>query len=336
MTPAAAPAEPEKTHVAKELVHKAPLTACRFDPSGRFVFAASEDRSIQRWEIDSGKQASLTGHDGWVFALGFTPDGQTSLTGGCDGVLKWWPTADESPAPLRSIEAHRGWIRSIAVSPDGALIATCGNDRRVRLWSAADGTHVLDLPGHERPVYRVAFTPGGKTLLSADLKGVLIEWDIKPGKEARRLDAAKLYAYNGGQQVDYGGVRDLSFSADGGKLACSGLIEASNPLGAVSNPAVVLFNWNEGKEALLQRPKEDLKGVAWGVRFHPAGFLVAVSGGTSGGFLLFWKPDQVNEFFKLGLPNTGRDLDLHPDGLRLAVAHHDGKLRVYAMQPKPA
>ena len=51
---------------------------------------------------------------------------------------------------------------------------------------------------------------------------------------------------------------------------------------------------------------------------------------------LFWKPDQVNEFFKLALPNTARDLDLHPDGLRVATAHHDGKVRVSLMRPKPA
>jgi WD40 repeat protein len=79
-----------------------------------------------------------------------------------------------------------------------------------------------------------------------------------------------------------------------------------------------------------------VKGVAWAARFHPAGFLVAVSGGTGGGFLWFWKADQTNEFFKFNLKNTGRDLDLHPDGIRLATAHHDGCLRISAMRPKPA
>ena len=69
----------------------------------------------------------------------------------------------------------------------------------------------MDLPGHSRPVYRVAYTADGKHLLSADLMGLIIQWDAKTGKEARRLDAAKLHLYEGGQGVDYGGVRDLSF-----------------------------------------------------------------------------------------------------------------------------
>ena len=174
--------------------------------------------------------------------------------------------------------------------------------------------------------------PNGRTLISADLSGVVIEWDHRPGKEARRLDAGKLSKHNAaGQGVDYGGVRDLSLSVDGKYLACGGLIEASNPLGAISNPAVLMFDWQTGKETIMLRPKENVLGLVWGLRFHPSGFLIAASGGNAGGHLWFWKPEQTNEVFKLTLPNTARDMDLHPDGMRIATAHHDGKVRVSLM-----
>jgi hypothetical protein len=329
-------ADPTKAHLAKDLAHNRPLISCRFDSKGRYAFAGAEDCSVQRWDLGTGAKVGLEAHESWAHALAVTPDGQVLLTGGCDGRLIWWPAAADKPAPIRNVEAHRGWINAIAISPDGQLAASCGNDRMVRLWSVADGALVQELPGHPKYVYRVLFEPGGRYLVSADIEGRVIQWEVATRKEARRLDAGKLYSYNAGQGVDYGGVRDLSFRPDGTLLACSGLIEASNPLGAVSNPAVVLLDWAAGKEKLLQRPKEDAKGVAWGVRFHPDGFLVAVSGGTGGGHLWFFKPDAVNEFFKLPLPNTGRGLDLHPDGLRLATAHHDGHLRIWLMAPKAA
>jgi WD40 repeat protein len=328
-------AMPDKTHVAKEYAHKKPLIACRFDSRGRYVFASAEDRTVERWDLATGKQCTLAGHDSWVFALASHPTEDTLITGGGDGQIIWWPAAGEKPAPIRRVQAHRGWVRSLAISPDGSIVASCGNDRMVRLWSFADGSPLLELPGHELPVYRVLFTPKGRTLISADLGGRVIEWDHRPGKEARRIDAGKLSKQNAaGQGVDYGGVRDISLSGDGKYLACGGLIEASNPLGAISNPAVLVFDWQTGKESKLLRPKENVLGLVSGLRFHPSGFLIACSGGNAGGFLWFWKPEQVNELFKLTLPNTARDMDLHPDGLRIATAHHDGKVRVSLMAPK--
>jgi WD40 repeat protein len=331
-------AQPEKIHVAKELKYSKPLVSCRFDPTGRLVFAGAEDDTVQRWDLNADpaktKPVALAAHDGWVFALAVTKDGKTLLTGGTDGKLIWWPATADAPKPIRSVDAHRGWVRSAAISPDGQQVATCGNDHKLRLWSMADGKLELDLPGHDKPVYRVIYTADGRHLVSADLMGLIIQWDVRSGKEARRFDASKLHLYEGGQGVDYGGVRDLSFSREGAYLACSGLINASNPLGAVSNPAVLVLDCKAGTLKALQHPKEDLKGVAWGVRFHPDGFLIAAAGGTSGGFLWFTKPDQETEFFKFTLPGTARDLDLHPDGIQIATAHHDGIVRISAMKPK--
>jgi WD40 repeat protein len=327
---------PETIHVAKELKHDKPLISCRFDPTGRYIFAGCEDETVERWDLKTdparSKPVAFTAHDGWVFATSVTKDGKTLLSGGSDGRLIWWPAEAPTPRPIRTVAAHRGWVRSIAVSPDGAQVATCGNDRKVRLWSLADGKVQMELPGHERPVYRVSYTAAGKTLVSADLLGLIIEWDVRTGKEARRLDASKLHLYEAGQGIDYGGVRDFAFSSDGSFLACGGLINASNPLGAVSNPAVLVLDWKTGAMKTLQRPKEDFKGVTWGVRFHPGGFIIAASGGTGGGLLWFTKPDQETEFHKLPLPNTARDLDLHPDGTQVATAHHDGVVRISVMQ----
>lgn len=327
-------ASPTKTHLAQEMVHDRPLVSCRFDARGRFVFAGSEDRSVLRWDLASGAKVKLDAHESWVHAIATTPDGETLLTGGCDGRLIWWSSSAEQPSPIRTVEAHAGWVNAVATSPDGLLAATCGNDRKIRLWRVEDGSLVQELPGHQKPIYQVLFDPSGKHLVSADIEGIVIVWDVAVRKEARRLDAAKLSKYDEGQGVDYGGARGLAFAGDGRSLAIAGLIEASNPLGAVSNPAVLSLDLRGEAAPVLHRPKEDLKGVAWGVRHHPDGFLVAVSGGTGGGVLLFWQPDAVNEFAKIAMPNTGRAMDLHPDHLRIATAHHDGRVRIWSMTEK--
>ncbi|WP_152053709.1 WD40 repeat domain-containing protein [Tautonia marina] len=333
-------ADPTQTHVARELTHDRPLICCAFDPTGRFVFAGSEDLTVRRWDLDAAEEPTavpFAAHESWVFDLALTPDGRTLLSAGGDGRLLWWPAAAEGePVPDRQVEAHDGWVRGVTVSLDGRLAASCGNDRRIKIWSIEDGSLLHDLTGaHDKPIYAVGFHPDGESLVSADLEGRIVVWEVGSGLLRHRLDASSLYSYNAGQQVDYGGVRDLAFSPSGDRLACAGLLNATNPLGAVNDPAVVLFDGLRGEQIGLLKAQGGLKGVAWGVRFHPDGFLAVAVGGSGGGHLLFYRPDQPDEeFHRFSLPNTARALDLHPDGLQLATAHHDGKLRLSRMQPQ--
>jgi hypothetical protein len=55
---------------------------------------------------------------------------------------------------------------------------------------------------------------------------------------------------------------------------------------------------------------------------------MAACGGTSGGFLLFWKPGSEKADPRFALPASARDMDLHPDGLRVTTAHPDGTVRI--------
>lgn len=61
-------ADPVLTHIAKDLVHTRPLVSCRFDPSGKFVFAGGEDNRIWRFDIASAAKTELVGHDSWARA----------------------------------------------------------------------------------------------------------------------------------------------------------------------------------------------------------------------------------------------------------------------------
>jgi WD40 repeat protein len=265
--------------------------------------------------------------------LAFAPGERLLVSGDYHGRVLAWPLDAASPKPLWDLAAHDGWVRAAAVSPDGRLLATCGNDQLVKLWSAADGKLVRVLAGHACHVYHVAFHPGGRHLASADLKGVVKDWDLARGAAARDLDAAALHKYDPGFRADIGGVRGMGFSGDGGLLACSGITDVTNAFAGVGKPAVVLFDWVSGKRKQLLRPKEDFTGTAWGVAFHPAGFLVGAGGG-SGGALWFWKPEQAQAFHGLKLSENARDLALHPDGRRLAVAQADGAVRLFEMAAK--
>ena len=100
---------------------------------------------------------------------------------------------------------------------------------------------------------------------------------------------------------------------------------------------VLLFDWESGKlEKVLRLEKKEVC-TAWGVQFHPDGFIVASGGSRTGGFLWFWKPDDEVAFHMLRFKQRapGFDVDLSPDGMTLAVANHDGVIRLYEMSAEP-
>ena len=364
MTSPQPPIDPATARVEREWKQPSSLIGCRFDPTGRFLFASAQDSTICRYDLLTGTQTTLAGHASWVRGMAFAPTvpfaaaavaaagrtraGFLATAGGAGatlpaprphpltlvsadyhGRLLWWHADAESPKPFRDVTAHDGWIRAVAISPDGKLVATCGNDHLVKLWSAADGSHVRTLSGHTCHVYNVAFHPGGGRLASADLKGVVKDWDLATGACVRDLDAKVLHKYDGGFRADIGGARGMAFDATGLRLACCGITDVSNAFAGVGNPLVVVTDWAGGKPRLL-KPKDAFQGTAWGVAFHPAGHVVAVGGG-SGGKVWFWKGDETVSSHVVYLPASGRDLALHPSGDRFAVALASGAVQVYTL-----
>ena len=327
--------DPKQAHVVSEWKYTSPLINCRFDPSGQFVFSSAEDAHVQRWEFATGKHVLLEGHDSWVRDMVVSPDGKTVMTVGSDEQILYWPAAEPSPKPIRKIKAHQGWIRCADVSADGKWLATGGNDGLVKVWNAANGELVTEISGHQSHVYSVMFHPTLPYVVSGDLSGQVKQWETASGKLIHSFDAKDLHSYHKGQQVNYGGVRSLSLAPDGKRLACGGLHKASNPLGAINEPLIVVFQWEDQKK-LQSLISEGVRGVIWRSFYLPNGSLLGASGGSGGGFLIFWNPGEEKSFHKLKLKDTVRGMDLHPDRLHVATTHWDRHLRVTRMTAKEA
>lgn len=330
-------ADPKLVRLDKDFKYGSPLFGSRFDPLGRYVFTGAQDYLVQRWDLETGKPTPLTGHGSWVRAIAFTPDGKTTITGGYDGQVIFWETAAEQPAPQRTMSAHNGWVRSLQVSPDGKYLASAGNDNLVKLWNVADGALVREFSGHANHVYYAVFHPSGQAIASCDLKGVIKHWDVNTGEAKREIAASALGKYDTSFGADIGGARSMTYSPDGKWLVVGGIINVTNAFAGIGDVSAALIDWESGKLVHQLVLKETLRGVCWGLKFHPDGFIIASTGGSGGGGgnLVFWKPDAPQEFFRFKLPSNTRDLDLHPDGLRLVVAHQSGAVGIYSMTAKP-
>jgi WD40 repeat protein len=333
----------KQTHVEHDHKHGSPLLCCGFAASPEMVYFGAEDYSVWSWNWSTDQKVQFP-TQAWVRSIVPLPDGQSLVTGGYDGRLTWWPTAGDPPKAIRSIDAHDGWIRAVALSPDAATLASVGNDLVVRIWNARDGSLVKELSGqppseaalrHDSYIYNVAFHPDGASLVTGDLMGQLIHWNLESGQPQRTWSAESLSKYDTTFRAQIGGFRSMVFNADGSKLYASGITKVTNAFAGVGDPSVVEFDWAEAKQAIEYVSKPTLRGVAWGAEVLPDGSIAAAHGG-SGGNLIFWNAGTAEAAHQLKLPQNARDLDLHSDGLRLAVAGSDGRLHVCLMDVRAA
>ena len=323
-----------KTHVAYEWKHDRPLIACRMSPDGLQAASSSEDSSLQLWAVPTGQRKVLTGHESWVHALCYSKDGQQLVSGGCDGRIIWWSAKEETPAVVRKIDAHAGWIRGVAISPDNTMLVSVGNDKVVKAWSMATGEKMFELAGHERHIYSVLFHPSGEQLVTGDLLGKIQVWNLADRKLERSIEGTPLYAENKGQNAEYGGIRAMALNVERGELIAGGTHKATNPFGAVHEPLVLRFNWADGALKKSHACDGITGGLVWRVQWLKDGTAVGVSGGSTGGILLFFNDSQEKEMHRFKLPTLARDMDVHLESNLVATAHFDNHLRISGMFAK--
>ena len=69
--------DPKAVHLSKTLKYEKPLVSCRFDPTGRYLFGASQDFSVVRWSLADDSMKVYKAHNSWVRGLEFSQDGKT-------------------------------------------------------------------------------------------------------------------------------------------------------------------------------------------------------------------------------------------------------------------
>lgn len=73
-------------------------------------------------------------HAGAVLGVAFTPDGQTLLTGGSDGLVKFWNSVGQFQ---RELDWQIGDVSAVTFAPDG-LTAAAGGHEKILVWDASE------------------------------------------------------------------------------------------------------------------------------------------------------------------------------------------------------
>ncbi len=181
--------------------HTDNVLAVAFSPDGRMIASGQgcvwnettqqndKDCNLKIWDVASGSELRTLEHPGYVFAVAFSPDGRTLVSGSDGGTLKLWDVASGSELHTL-ISRHTTYVveavaysspfapavAAVAFSPDGSTLIS-GSRHTLKLWDVASGNELRTLRGHTRDVSAVAFSPDSRRIYSGSLDRTIKVWD---------------------------------------------------------------------------------------------------------------------------------------------------------------
>ncbi len=240
---------------------------------------------------------TLSGHEGRVLSLAFSPDSKVLATAAGNSVRLW----DTSTGTLlRAVEIDKpksGRVHSLFLgfSRDSGTLEAAWYGERVGglLWDVRTGEVVggFEAPAQAQPRAYGVLSPDGKMVASGNVTGTVHLEDSKTGELIRTL--------RGDIDVGY----EPAFSSDGKTLACGG------------SDGIQL--WDTETWAVLRTLRNT--GSVYYLKFSPNG--KALAGWTGGDSVSMWEIESGSLLQRLeGHPGGVGPYVFSPDGTVLATA----------------
>ncbi len=337
--------------------HTQPIRAVAFSPEGDRFVSASDDQTLQLWNVKSGKPIGerMRGHTSIVWAVAISPDGTQIASGSVDRAIKVWD-GKTGELTFTIPFAHEDSIFSIAFSPDSKRIVSGSGDRSIRVWDARTGAPIgFPLLGHDGKIYSVAFMPNNQTIVSTGSDRTIRFWHPETATETGKIVEAHssliwgLALMNNGKEMASVGsdkkirlwdinndlplgqpqrtphtkdILSIAISRDGDRIVSVG-------------EDTKLMMWDVYTQKLLWKMQNVHDAPIQSVAFSPteAKFVTASSDGT----LKLWDATaQKNSIWRTksnpSLTRNQRDIytvAFAPDGKTVVSGGRDGKLRIW-------
>jgi WD40 repeat protein/serine/threonine protein kinase len=204
------------------------------------------------------------------------------------------------------------WV--LAMSPDGDRIASGYGTSMIKIWDGATGAEIMNLRGHNSPIYTVAFSPDGKRIVSGGEDRTVKIWDAASGEELMTLEGHESW------------IKCVGFTPDGGRIV-SGSDEFTGSTmtsGNLQTATVKVWDASSGEELMtIQGVGERIDKVA----VSPDGKRILTGHARSKAFE--WDASTGKKLRTFSMPGHKiLPVNYSPDGKRIALGCENGTMKI--------
>jgi eukaryotic-like serine/threonine-protein kinase len=281
-----------------------PVNALAIHPDSKTIYAASDDWTCRRWNIEVKSQAgSLLQHGDVVRAVAVSRDGRLVATGSADRSLRVWDTSKHKQ--VSGPFWHSQAVTSIAFYPDASQVVSGSDDGTAAIWNCAMNSRIGELMRHSKRVRSVSVIPDGSLILSGSDDETARLWDAASGKpvsEPMRHESA---------------VNAVAFSPDGKRFMTA---------------STAVYQWDVATRKAVADPLGHGAKVVCAT-YSPNGEMIATACDDQS--LRIWDSRSAQLAAPVAKMNhLVRDIAFDPSGETFFTADGDGRIRKW-MLPEP-
>ena len=209
-------------HTGEELTlltgHEREVKTVEYSPDGRTFTTVDAGGETRLWDATTHKRISiLTEPTDLVEKITLSSDGTRLVTANMDDTFRLWHLADTDQEPILINDTEQS-VLAMALSPDGRILATSKvphhntishqiENFRLQVWDTTTQEMLFSVPGDTAQIHTLAFLTDGRTLISSDIDGKTLLWDVDTGTSRPII------------KENEGRTRTLALSLDGKYLA---------------------------------------------------------------------------------------------------------------------
>ena len=247
--------------------HTAAINMVKYSPSGKYVYSASDDKTIKMWDVSTGIDVeTFNAHEAPVLSIDLSEDGKTMVSADAAGkVIVWNALTGEAKT---KIEAHDGPANTAKLAKDVQTIVTGGEDEILKIWNIKGDT-IKTIKGFKAPIKNLAISPSGDRIVTGGGKNNGVEVKLIDPEKGKILADALDNVKGSGAALVYTKVVMTGFAVIGnvangrvGKDMTTIYIMAYSNMEFTDDGKKILFSQNIYIPFLAEKGEEEETGNA--------------------------------------------------------------------------